>query len=117
MGHTIMAAKRVNGLAALLVVVWATAAERTCEASEVNRLELLPYPQEVNRLDGVLSLGPPDCKTVAAPSATEQVAWRSLRGYLPKQGKTVTIRVGSVDEGYDHRWLTEDQQAFLAKPQ
>ena len=114
MGHTIMMPRLSNTLATLLLVLCATAAGRACRASEANRLELLPYPQEVEPLGGRLPLGPPDCKTAVAPSTTEHVAVRSLAGYLPKQGKAVTIRLGSVEEGYDHRWLASEERTFLA---
>ena len=79
--------------------------------------KLLPYPQQVKLLGGGLLLGPPDCKSDGAPSETEQIAVQSLGRYLPRKGKAVTIRLGSVEEGYSQRWLTDEQRSFLAKPE
>lgn len=77
-------------------------------------LKLLPYPQEVERSSGELALGPADYTTTAS-SETITVAKESLISYLPKSGKSIKVRLGSVDEGYDKSWLTADQNNFLAK--
>ena len=39
---------------------------------------------------------------------------QSLGRYLPQKGKAVTIRLGSVEEGYEQSWLTDEQRSFLA---
>ena len=83
-------------------------------APHANRLELLPYPQEVKVQDGRLHLGPPNCKLTGMPSETEKLAVLSLGSYLPKTGKTVTIHLGSMEEGYGPSWLTAQQRSFLA---
>ncbi len=84
-------------------------------AARADTLELLPYPQEIKHQGGRFVLGPPESKSDRAPSETEQIAVRSLRGYLPKQGRSVTFRLGSVEEGYQARWLTDEQRSFLDK--
>jgi hypothetical protein len=83
-------------------------------ASRAGILELLPYPQEVKLLGGGLKLGPADCKLFGAPSATDQLGMQSLVSYLPQKGQPVTVRMGSVEEGYEHGWLTDQQRSFLA---
>lgn len=77
-------------------------------------LNLLPYPQEIKLQGGELRLGPVSHKPARAASATEQIAVESLRRYLPGQGNAVTVRLGSVEEGYEKQWLTNQQRTFLA---
>ena len=86
-----------------------------CAASSTDALELLPYPQEIQRLGGTLLLGPPDRKTDGAASDTVRTAVQSLSTYLPRTGRPVTVRLGSVEEGYEQRWLTDAQRSFLDK--
>jgi Glycosyl hydrolase family 20, domain 2 len=107
--HVILAAAVTLGAAAGCGV------RTACGASKADILELLPYPQEVKLLGGRLLLGPTDRKSDAAPSETEQIAAQSLGRYLPKKGQPVTIRMGSVEEGYPQSWLTDEQRSFLAK--
>jgi hypothetical protein len=76
-------------------------------------LQLLPYPQEIKRQSGELRLGPVAHKPSRAASTTEQIAVESMRRYLPKQGSGVTVRLGSVEEGYEPQWLTNEQRSFL----
>jgi len=76
-------------------------------------LALLPYPQKIDFLPGSLTLGPVSCKIQESPSETQQLAAESLRSYLPKTGEPIEIRLGSVEEGYGHDWLSNEQQAFL----
>ncbi len=76
-------------------------------------LMLLPYPQEVKTLPGRLPLGPSSCATQGERSATEKVAAESLGSYLPKSGKAVRVRLGSVEEGYGTSWLENEDRAFL----
>jgi hypothetical protein len=84
-------------------------------APDASRFDLLPYPQEIKPLDGRLPLGPPTLKTEGPPSATQQIAEQSVRGYLPKSGNPVTVRLGSIEEGYQPRWLTDEQRQFLTR--
>jgi hypothetical protein len=77
----------------------------------------LPYPQQVDRLPGVLKAGPPVCTEEKRLSKTGQIAMDSLRRYLPHEGAPIRFRLGSIEEGYDSAWLTPEQNQFLAKPQ
>jgi hypothetical protein len=80
-------------------------------------LELLPYPQEVKKLAGELRLGPPDVQTDDAVSGTEDIALQSMKRYLPRAGQSLTLRLGSIEEGFRQVWLTDEQRAFLQRPQ
>jgi hypothetical protein len=79
-------------------------------------LELLPYPKEVKLMRGSLKLGPPACRTAGTRSATEQLAAESLRRYVPREGPELPVRLGSVEEGYEQGWLTQEQRSFLSHP-
>lgn len=78
-------------------------------------IKLLPYPKEISKSAGVVKLGPARYE-VTKPSDTIRVAEESLSSYLPKSGSALTVRLGSVEEGYDGNWLTADQNSFLSKP-
>ncbi len=86
-------------------------------ASSSDILELLPYPQEVKLLGGTFLLGPADHKAYAVASETVHMAVQSLSSYLPQNGRPVTVRLGSVEEGYEQSWLTDAQRSFLDKAQ
>jgi hypothetical protein len=96
------------------LVIAVTLAVGAGGAANADTLKLLPYPQEVTLRGGGLRLGPPDAKSKRAPSATEQIALQSLGRHLPRRGQAVAIRLGSVEEGYPHGWLTDAQRSFLA---
>jgi hypothetical protein len=83
-------------------------------ASDSNVLELLPYPQALELQGGSLPLGPPTFQSDRKPTETEQIALRSLASYLPREGKALMVRLGSVEKGYPQGWLTEDQRSFLS---
>jgi hypothetical protein len=102
-------------LLAVAVTLAGPAVRAADGASSANRLELLPYPQEVTPLGGSLPLGPAVCQSKGAPSATGQIAAQSLGRHFPAKGKAVTVRLGSVEEGYHEGWLADDQRAFLAR--
>ena len=78
-------------------------------------LRLLPYPQEVKLHGSGLLLGPADCKTPGPPSETERIAMQSLARYLPPRGTTVNVRLGSLEEGYPDRSLTDEERSFLTR--
>jgi hypothetical protein len=103
--------------AALLLLALAPVAGRADTAAGAERLVLLPYPQEVQLLGGRLAAGPPACETVGAMSATERIAAESLGRYLPRTGPKVPVRLGSVEEGFDPKWLSAEQAEFLARPE
>lgn len=88
----------------------ATAGE--CRENPAMNLKLLPYPQDVKLSQGELTLGPADYATTAS-SQTIKIAKTSLNPYLPKSGKPLKIRLGSVEEGYDSAWLTPAEKSFL----
>jgi hypothetical protein len=83
--------------------------------SKTPALQLLPYPQEVKLPGRELKLGPAGWTSFGKPSATILVGQRSLERYLPRIGRSVAVRLGSVEEGYDPSWLTHDQSSFLAR--
>jgi hypothetical protein len=83
-------------------------------AAETQRLRLLPYPKEIRVASGKLSLGPAQHVPDGTPSETERVARKSLESYLPRQGKAVPVRLGSVEEGYQPGWLVPKDREFLA---
>src|SRR6266567_161818 len=89
-----------------------TFAARTGEASD--NFRLLPFPQDLARLGGSLRLGKPKYTTAGAGSRTKEVAMGSLSRFLPSQGKSIPVRLGSLEEGYDKSWLKEDENEFLA---
>ncbi|MHB0998412.1 MAG: glycoside hydrolase family 20 zincin-like fold domain-containing protein [Armatimonadota bacterium] len=78
-------------------------------------LRLLPYPQQVERQFGTITLGPPNCVTYGRASKTEQTAIDTLKRYLPKTGEQVQIKIGSLEEGYNKSWITPEDHEFLAK--
>ncbi len=84
--------------------------------SSSDGLQVLPYPQEVKRGGGILLLGPADCESARVLSQTEQIALKSLSSFLPRKGTAVSTRLGSVEEGYSHHWLTDEQRTFLNDP-
>ena len=75
-------------------------------------IKLIPYPQEVTRLSGSLPIGPARY-VIPNPSGTTKVAEGSLSSFLPKSGRAVTVRLGSVEEGYESSWLTPEENSFL----
>lgn len=83
-------------------------------AVAANSIKLVPYPQDLKILAGRLPLGPAQY-VVPHPSKTTSVAACTLSRYLPKSGKHMAIRLGSVEEGYDKSWLSADESQFLAK--
>jgi hypothetical protein len=80
-----------------------------------DEIKLIPYPQEITKSAGNLALGPAEY-VIPHPSDTTAVAASSLSSYLPKSGNSVTVRLGSVEEGYDRSWLAVEDRAFLADP-
>ena len=83
-------------------------------SGNVGSLKLLPYPQELAPVEGILRLGQPEFISVGAPSRTEQIAMDCLRRFLPRQGRRIVVRLGSLEEGYDRSWLSNDEAEFLA---
>lgn len=79
-------------------------------------LRLLPYPQQVELHTGQIAVGPAGYVTDGVASRTEEIAMQSLDGYLPHAGDPLTVRLGSVEEGFAAEWLSADEQAFLARP-
>jgi hypothetical protein len=102
-------------MAIVVVIVAVTGAAHG--AGNAGRLELLPYPQQVQLLSDSLLLGPPHCQLGQARSETEQLAAQCLGGYLPQKGRTVTVRLGCVEEGYPERWLPDAERSFLVSAQ
>jgi hypothetical protein len=79
-------------------------------------LELLPYPQQLDRLPGELKAGPPVRAGENRLSKTGRIALESLRRYLPREGAAIRLRLGSVEEGYKQAWLVPDENLFLLSP-
>ena len=77
---------------------------------------LIPYPKEITAAPGMLVLGPAELVTDGPSSDTEQLALDSLRRYLPRRGRPVRLRLGSIEEGYRGVWLAPGDRAFLADP-
>jgi hypothetical protein len=77
-------------------------------------LKLLPYPQEVTLRQGSLRLGTAKYEVTLPQSKTTTTAIASLNSHLSAATKTMRVRLGSVEEGYDPSWLTDDQNQFLA---
>ena len=77
---------------------------------------LIPYPQEIKTSAGALTLGPARLVTEGPPSTTEQLALKTLERYLPRQGTTVPVRLGSVEEGFSPAWLSLEHRRFLENP-
>jgi hypothetical protein len=105
---------RILGLALLvdlLVVVHAL------PAGQNQTLKLLPYPKEIQRQTGDLQLGPAKYLEPRRPTDTEMAARESLDSYLPHDGRAVSVRLGSVEEGYVQDWLAPCDLEFLARPQ
>jgi len=60
------------------------------EAEQAGKpLELLPYPQQLDRLPGELKAGPPVCAGENRLSKTGRIALESLRRYLPREGAAI----------------------------
>ena len=98
---------------ALAAIALALPAARGEDAAQ-NALKLLPYPKEIARAAGTVDLGPAEY-LLPHPSDTVKIAADTLDRYLPKSGKRVAVRLGSVEEGYDEGWLTPDERAFLGE--
>src|SRR5437870_3190746 len=77
-------------------------------------LMLLPYPQVVVQTAGSLRLGPARYTTIGKQSQTRAVATESLNRRMPSHGKSMPVRLGSVEEGYDASWITSEENEFLA---
>jgi len=75
--------------------------------------KLLPYPQELVPLAGVLRLGNPAFTTTGPLTRTKEIAMDCLRRFLPHQGERVAVRLGSLEEGYDVSWLGDEEADFL----
>jgi hypothetical protein len=102
--------------AAITLIAGVISFASTSRAAGAGAIELLPYPQEVIFQGSRLKLGPPDCKVIGVPSATERVAIQSLLRHLLKDGAHVPVLIGSVEEGYGQSWLTSDERSFLSSP-
>src|SRR5690349_11840961 len=76
-------------------------------------LNLLPFPQSITINDGQLRLGKPVLATKTSSSATVGLAINSLSRFLPADGKKISVRLGSLEEGYDSSWLAPDENEFL----
>jgi hypothetical protein len=108
---------KVKLLAAVLILTGVCTAGGGRAAVNANGLQLIPYPQEVTLVSGALRLGPPESKFDRSSTETVQLAFKSLGSHFPHKGNTVVVRLGSVEEGYEQRWLPEKQRAFLSKPE
>ena len=75
--------------------------------------KLLPYPQELVPLAGVLRLGNPVFSTTGPLTRTKEIAMDCLRRFLPHQEERVAVRLGSLEEGYDVSWLGDEEAEFL----
>ena len=78
-------------------------------------LQLLPYPQSVEHLQGTLTLGSLQAETLDA-SRVHRLAQECLQRVLPKTGPPLRVRLASVAEdgtagwipAAEHSWLTAD---------
>lgn len=109
MMRTLLIALGVTGLA-----VCGSAVGAATEGSAPN-LGLLPYPQQVTMVKGRAPVGPAHCTTVGKQSDTVRVAIETLDRHLPKSGKAMEVRLGSLEEGYDPGWIAPDEKEFLAR--
>lgn len=64
---------------------------------------------------GSLRVGTPRCQATTPQSKTTAVAIASLNRYVSSTGakRSMRVRLGSVDEGFDTSWLTADEREFL----
>lgn len=96
---------------ARVLILWLLAG--ALPAMSADDIRLIPYPQNITKLSGRLQLGPAQC-VIPHPSGTTAVASGSLSSYLPRSGSSVTVRLGSVEEGYTSSWLASEQNSFLS---
>ncbi|RPH56736.1 MAG: hypothetical protein EHM89_14980, partial [Acidobacteria bacterium] len=94
---------------ALLMIALLAGASAALAADDIR---LIPYPKVVTRSTGTLRLGPASY-VVPKPTGASDIARESLSAYLPKSGKAVVVRLGSVEDGYDSGWLTPEESSFL----
>jgi len=77
-------------------------------------LKILPYPQEITVGQGSLRIGKPAYQFTSPDSQTLRTAIASLNSYLPAGlSRTLRVRLGLVEEGYDPAWLNQDENEFL----
>ena len=79
----------------------------------MENIKLLPYPRQIGWGEGSLNVGPASY-VITDPSDTTAVTQGSLDSYLPDSGASMTVRLGSAEEGYDTSWLSSGQNGFLS---
>jgi hypothetical protein len=80
-------------------------------------LKVLPYPQRVSLGSGTLPLGKARFQTKQLESKVITTAIASLNSYLTDAaGTSMSVRLGSVEEGFDPLWLTSEENEFLNAP-
>ncbi len=107
---------RTMRMLGVVLLIHCTFAAGWGSAAPMEKPRLLPYPKEIEYSSGNLPLGPAEYVAGRAVSETERVARQSLESYLPRQGKAVPVRLGSVEEGYQAEWLSPKGREFLASP-
>jgi hypothetical protein len=88
-----------------------SAAEQIGQSANFN---LLPFPKELLRTSGTLRLGKANYSMAGPASRTKEVASDSLNRFLPAGGKSISVRLGSLEEGYDKSWLNTEENDFIA---
>ena len=82
-------------------------------AAESENYKLLPFPQDLIGTKGSLRLGKPEFISAGSASRTKEMAKDSLRRFLGNRGRSIPVRLGSVEEGYDKSWIGLDENEFL----
>jgi hypothetical protein len=91
----------------------AAASPNLAPSQQSQSFDLLPYPQKLTVENGSLILGLPQPTVTVSQSPTEALAIDSLRRHFPAGGPSVPVRLGSVENGYEHAWLSDSENAFL----
>ncbi|MBV8831630.1 MAG: hypothetical protein JO108_20670 [Acidobacteriaceae bacterium] len=77
-------------------------------------LNLLPYPQEISLSEGEISIGTPSFRFRQARTPTLSMAMKSLDQYVGTSAGTLSVKIGSLEEGYDKAWLSTADNSWLA---
>src|SRR5689334_5034305 len=82
-----------------------------------NELKILPYPQQVEVVGGELPIGAPKHFS-STQSKTVLLARQTLAQHLPSHvSKSMPVRMGSVEEGFDSSWLNSEEIDYLKSAQ
>ncbi len=95
----------------------AGSSETLDKSSFETSLKLLPFPQQVTLGTGSLHLGNAKVQAKAPNSKATNTAIKSLNSYLTAvPERSMCVRLGSIEEGYDQSWLGPNENDFLNAP-